>query len=114
MGPRWLKLEPLRLATLGGVFFSTLAMVFYFIRQCLGAPMAPEAMLIGVARTFLVSYAGTGFFVWYILRVADEELATPTAKNAGLSDTEHIHEEDEHIQEWETTGPPPEEPEEPS
>ncbi len=113
MGPRWLKVEPLRLAMLGGVFFGTLAMVFYFIRQLLGAPMEPEAMLLGVARTFLVSYAGTGFFVWYILRVADDQLSAPAAKNAGLSETETMEEEEE-IQEWETTGPPPEEPEEPS
>lgn len=97
---------------LGGVFFSTLAMVFYFIRQCLGVSMEPETMLLGVARTFLVSYAGTGFFVWYILRVVDEQKSAPAAKHTSLSESETIEEED--IQEWETTGPPPEEPEEPS
>lgn len=111
MGPRWLKLEPLPLAMLGGVFFGTLAMVFYFIRQCLGVPMAPDTVLIGVARTFLVSYAGTGFFVWYILHVAEEHRSGLDTKHTGHSETEGMEEE---IQEWETTGPPPEEPEEPS
>ena len=74
MGPRWLKVEPPRLATLGGLFFSVCAMLFYFARQCLGVSMAPEDIVLGVAKTFLVAYAGTGFLVWYGLRVADREL----------------------------------------
>ncbi len=110
MGPRWLKVEPPRLAMLGGLFFSTCAMVFYFTRQCFGVPMAPEDIVLGVAKTFLVSYIGTGFFVWYVLRVAERELANKETEAETVVEDEPSAEEEENNRE--DAGPPPEEPEE--
>ena len=108
MGPRWLKVEPPRLATLGGLFFSTCTMVFYFIRQCLGVAMAPEDIILGVAKTFLVSYVGTGFFVWYVLRVADRELLSSKMETEPVDDAEA----EQLGEEMEDNEPLPEEPEE--
>jgi hypothetical protein len=79
-GQKWLKLEPARLAPIGGLFFATCTMVLYLVRLLLGHDIEPQTVLIGVATTFLVSYAGTGFFVWYILRTAETELDQPVAK----------------------------------
>ena len=117
MGPRWLKVEPARLALLGGLFFSMVVMVFYFIRQITGTLMEPADVLLGVAKTFLVSYAGTGFFVWYLLRVADHELSHRTPKpeiakerKSGL-DHKTAEEHNDH-QDWDEAGAPVEQPEE--
>lgn len=109
MGPRWLKMEPPRLALLSALFFSTCVMVFYFIRQCLGRSMEPPELLLGIAKTFLVSYAGTGFFVWYLLRVAERELPQISKKPPPRK---HIREDAEEEMHWEEPIPPPEEPEE--
>ena len=110
MGPRWLKIEPSRLAMLSALFFSTCVMLFYFIRQCLGVSMGPVEVLLGVAKTFLVSYAGTGFFVWYLLRVAERELPQTSKKPLKRM---HIRAEAENVEpQWEEAGLPPEEPEE--
>lgn len=74
-GQKWLKLEPARLAPIGGLFFSTCTMILYLVRLLLGQEIEPQTVLLGVATTFLVSYAGTGFYVWYLLRTAETELA---------------------------------------
>jgi len=110
MGPRWLKVDPQRLALLSALFFSTCVMLFYFVRQCLGVYMEPGDIVLGIAKTFLVSYAGTGFFVWYLLRVAERELPRTEKKSAPRR---HFRaEQPEEEIHWEETGPPPEEPEE--
>lgn len=74
-GQKWLKLEPARLAPIGGLFFSTCTMLLYLVRLLMGQEIDPQTVLLGVATTFLVSYAGTGFYVWYLLRTAETELA---------------------------------------
>lgn len=107
-GPRWLKVEPARLATLGGLFFSTCVMIFYFIRQCLGTAMELEDLVLGVAKTFLVSYAGTGFFVWYMLRIAERQKVQAASTPSKLGKAPVHHDENEQ----EDTGRQPEESEE--
>ena len=108
LGPRWLKMEPARLAMLGGLFFSTCVMVFYFIRQCFGSTMALPDVVLGVAKTFLVSYAGTGFFVWYLLRVAEAHAARMAVKAATPQEMPDDDDEDA----WEENGRSPEDVEE--
>ncbi len=76
-GQKWLKLEPARLAPIGGLFFATCTMILYLVRLLLGHEIEPQTILIGVATTFLVSYAGTGFYVWYLLRTAESKLDQP-------------------------------------
>lgn len=97
-GQKWLKLEPARLAPIGGLFFSTCTMLLYLVRLLMGQEIDPQTVLLGVATTFLVSYAGTGFYVWYLLRTAETELAEQApAKSVhshgldpgGLHDTLH-------------------------
>jgi len=96
-GQKWLKLEPARLAPIGGLFFSTCTTVLYLVRLLLGQEIEPKTVVINVATTFLVSYAGTGFYVWYILRTAENELDHAPAKPAhphgldggGLHDNTH-------------------------
>lgn len=97
-GQKWLKLEPARLAPIGGLLFATFTMILYLVRLLLGHEIEPQTVLIGVATTFLVSYAGTGFYVWFLLRTAETELDHPAAKPAtergldlggGLHDTTH-------------------------
>ena len=73
-GPTWLKLEPAGLALVGGLFFATCAMVFYLIRLLSGAVMGIDEILIRVALTFFLGYTGAGFFVWYLLHLAEHEL----------------------------------------
>lgn len=97
-GQKWLKLEPARLAPIGGLFFATCTMVLYLVRLLLGHEIEPQTILIGVATTFLVSYAGTGFYVWYLLRTAENKLDHTPVKPAhshgldlggGLHDNSH-------------------------
>lgn len=95
---------------IGGLFFSTCVMIFYFVRQLLGTPMDPPDVVLGVAKAFLVSYAGTGFFVWYLLRVAERNLNRPSP-NVEADESSYDDDEDE----WEEhNGLPPEESEEQS
>ena len=72
-GPAWLLSEPARLAPLGGAVFALVALTFYFVRQSMGAAMPPMQVFTGVAVTFVVGYAATGCFVWYVLRVSWRE-----------------------------------------
>ena len=97
-GQKWLRLEPARLAPIGGLFFSTCTMLLYLVRLLMGQEIEPQTVLLGVATTFLVSYAGTGFYVWYLLRTAETELAeAPPVKpvhshgldHGGLHDSLH-------------------------
>lgn len=89
-GQKWLKLEPARLAPIGGLFFAACSMLLYLVRLLLGQEIESQRIIVSVATTFLVSYAGTGFYVWYILRKAENELdqsaAKPT-KGHSLDDT---------------------------
>ncbi len=115
MGVRWLKVEPPRLALLAGFFFGTVAMLFYFVRQCLGIVMDPMDVVLGVGKTFLVSYAGVGFFVWYLLRVAEREFAPPPKtppKKKSAQTEEHSEIPEEIINNWEKSEPVPDIPEE--
>lgn len=73
-GQKWLKLEPARLAPIGGLFFAACSMLLYLVRLLTGQEIEPQQIVVSVAATFLVSYAGTGFFVWYMLRTAENEL----------------------------------------
>ena len=72
-GPAWLLSEPARLAPLGGAAFALVALTFYFVRQSMGTPMPPMQVFTWVAVTFVVGYAATGCFVWYVLRVSWRE-----------------------------------------
>lgn len=81
-GQTWLKLEPAGLALTGGLFFATCAMVLYLVRQLAGAPMDLQDVVTGVALTFFVSYTGIGFFVWYLLHLAETELDKPKKKGS--------------------------------
>lgn len=67
-------MEPTRLAMLGAVFFSWLALIYYLVRLWLGTAYTPQAVILGVVWTFLVSYAAVGVFVCYLLGVAAREL----------------------------------------
>lgn len=73
-GPTWLKLEPAGLALVGGLFFATCAMVFYLVRQLTGAVIGIDEIVVRVALTFFLGYTGAGFFVWYLLHLAEQEL----------------------------------------
>lgn len=55
-------------------------MLLYLVRLLLGYEIEAQRIIVGVAATFLVSYAGTGFYVWYILRMAENELDHSAAK----------------------------------
>jgi len=88
-GQKWLKLEPARLAPIGGLFFAACTMILYLVRLLTGQEIEAQQIIVSVAATFLVSYAGTGFFVWYILRTAENELDHPAARLG------HDHELDE-------------------
>ena len=79
-GQKWLKLEPARLAPIGGLFFATCTMLLYLVRLLLGYSIEPQTIVVGVATTFLVSYGGTGFYVWYLLRKAEIALDQPAEK----------------------------------
>jgi hypothetical protein len=72
--PSWLLLEPARIALISGVCFSTLALTYFFIRQLSGVSMGVQDVIVGVALTFLVSYAATGLFMIYLLSVAEREI----------------------------------------
>ena len=65
------------MATVGGLFFAACSMVGYLLRQLAGHPATLSEIVAGVALTFIVSYAGTGFFVWYMLHLAEVELGHP-------------------------------------
>jgi len=98
-GPTWLKLEPAPLAIIGGLFFSTCTMILYLVRLLLGHEVEPQSIVVATATTFLVSYGGTGFFVWYLLRVAETELDTPARKRQSGHEVHDYHQES-------TDGPP--------
>ena len=72
--PVWLLAEPVRLAPLGGVVFALVALLFYFFRQSMGTAMPVMQVVTWVAATFVVGYAATGCFVWYVLRVSWREI----------------------------------------
>ena len=72
--PRWLIVEPRKIGLVGGILFSTLALVYYLLRQNLGYTMTIPEVVIGVTLTFVVGYAGTGLFVVYILWVGEREI----------------------------------------
>jgi len=52
-------------------------MVVYLARQLAGSDIELTDIVTGVTLTFAVSYAGTGFFVWYMLHLAESELDQP-------------------------------------
>lgn len=58
-------------------------MLLYLVRLLMGHEIEAQRILVSVATTFLVSYAGTGFYVWYILRMAENELDRAPAKPPG-------------------------------
>ena len=72
--PRWLIVEPRKIGVVGGVFFATLALMYYVLRQFFGHTMMIQEVVIGVTLTFVVGYAGTGLFVVYVLWVGEREL----------------------------------------
>jgi len=81
--PQWLVLEPARIALVGGSFFATLALGVLFVRQWLGTPIGVAQTIIGVGLTGVVGYTATGFFVCFLLRVAERELsAAPDAESS--------------------------------
>ena len=84
-------------------------MVFYFVRQQMGISMDPMDMVLGIFRVFLVSYAGTGFFVWYLLRVAERQTGTAVTKDAPTPDAPEaaIH---DNLEDGDIPPEPPEEP----
>lgn len=75
-----MKLEPAGLATVGGLFFATCSVVVYLVRQLAGGEIPLQDVVVGVTLTFVVSYAGTGLFVWYMLHLAEGELDRPRPK----------------------------------
>ncbi len=72
--PFWLIMDPSRVAPVGGVGCGLLALLVYFARQMAGVALAPGSVLVGTALSFVVGYAATGIFVYFLLRVAEVEL----------------------------------------
>lgn len=74
----------------GGLFFTTCTMVFYLVRHLAGAAMELQDILAGIALTFFASYTGTGFFVWYMLYLAERELdkSEPAARSQRAHESE--------------------------
>lgn len=70
-------------------------MLLYLVRLLLGHPIEPQTVVVGVATTFLVSYGGTGFYVWYLLRKAETALDHPADhRHSGLGhDMPDYHDE---------------------
>lgn len=79
-GPAWVVLEPARIAPVGACFFTGLVLVIYLLRSVFGYDMDLMRMVLGVVLTFVLSYAATGCFVWFLLVVADREF--PRADNS--------------------------------
>lgn len=80
--PSWVILEPARLAPVGGSLFALLTLIYYLARDWFGAAIAGMDIVVGVAFTFVIGYAATGIFVYWLLCVAARELpeedAAPT------------------------------------
>lgn len=113
-GPKWLVLDPAKLAPVGGMFFTTLAMVYFMILQSMGWVVPPMDIVLGLLKTFVVSYAGTGLFVYFIMRVRDTEfpMADDPHKRLSLNDEDDSDEEDEQRKRRVVPGMNPDEPEE--
>ena len=72
-GPAWVVLAPSRVAPVGGFFFTALALTFYIAKQALGYETDFLRMVFGTVFTFVLSYAATGLFVWFLLIVGERE-----------------------------------------
>lgn len=83
-------MEPARLAPVGAALFALLALLFYVLRQFQGVSMAVGDVVVGVALTFVVAYAATGIFVYYVLRLAEHErpVEEPEPEESEPSETE--------------------------
>ncbi len=88
--PGWIVLEPARLAPLGGAVAVVLALTYYLLREWWGVPMAASDVIVRVALVFVVGYAATGIFVWYVMAVAWREL---TSREPERNPEEHPGEE---------------------
>ncbi len=58
----------------GGTFFAWILLVVQFIRQFSGTPTLNLHLFVGLAIAFVIGYAATGLFVYYLLIVAEREL----------------------------------------
>lgn len=70
----WFILEPARLGMVGGAVAAVGTLTYLYIRQQMGLVMEPSYVLFRIALAFVVSYALTGLFVYYLVWVADREL----------------------------------------
>ncbi len=85
----WIVLEPVRLAPLGGTVAGVLALAYFLLRQSWGEYYSPGDVLVGAGLAFVVGYAATGLFVWYLLHVIWRELPEESATATEESDTNH-------------------------
>lgn len=97
-GPKWLIMEPARIAPVGGALFAALAMVYYVALQAGGAVIPPMDVVLGVLKTFVVSYAGTGLFIYFVMRVVEREFPEEDPRRRlGLMGAEEGREHDEYL-----------------
>jgi len=88
--PSWVILEPARLAPVGGSLFAFVTLLYYLARDWFGTAIAGMDIVVGVAFTFVVGYAATGVFVYWLLWVAARELPEEVAApppSAGARET---------------------------
>jgi hypothetical protein len=81
----WIIMDPARLALLGATVISWLALVIFFLVK--GDALRPLALLVRVGATFVVSYAGIGLFVCFIIWVAERELWAKKPAEAVAAET---------------------------
>jgi len=72
--PSWVILDPARLAPVGGSLFAFATLLYYLARDRFGTAIAGLDIVVGVAFTFVIGYAATGIFVYWLLWVAAREL----------------------------------------
>ncbi|MBI2425019.1 MAG: hypothetical protein HYV27_19495 [Candidatus Hydrogenedentes bacterium] len=91
-------MDPARIAPVGGTFFAALAMLYFVALQAGGTAIPPMDVVLGVLKTFVVSYAGTGLFVYFVMRVIEREFPEEDPRRRlGLSGSEEGQNLDEHL-----------------
>lgn len=95
----WVRVEPARIAPIGGTLCLLAAMVYYLLRQLFHMPLDLIIMAKSALLAFLAGYAVTGLLVYYVLHLIEaerpledeetpEEVNAPVAGEAPAEETE--------------------------